>query len=49
MEITSEEEVIVKLGFEMEDSTYDMLVEWVKQEPTEEDYVNIAFRKALEN
>lgn len=50
IKITSEEEeVFVKLGLEMEDSTHDMLVKWGKEEATEEDYLNIAFRKALEN
>lgn len=37
----------VKLGLEMDDSTHAMLVEWGKEEATDEDYINIAISNGL--
>ena len=40
--VSEEEEMHVKLGLEMEDSTHDMLVKWGKEVASDEDYVRIA-------
>ena len=34
---------------EMDDDTYKMLVEWGKEEATDDDYVNIAMKAGLTN
>ena len=40
--VSEEEEMHVKLGLEMEDTTHDMLVKWGKEVASDEDYVRIA-------
>lgn len=45
--VSEEEEMHVKLGLEMDDSTHAMLVEWGKEEATDEDYINIAISNGL--
>ena len=47
--VSEEEEMHVKLGMEMEDSTHDMLVKWGKEVATDEDYINIALTDALKH
>ena len=37
----------IKLGLEMDDSTHVMLVDWGKEEASDEDYINIAIRNGL--
>ena len=46
--IKTEDEVFTKLELEMEDSTYDMLVKWGKEEATDDDYISVALRCGLE-
>jgi hypothetical protein len=45
--VSEEEEMHVKLGLEMEDSTHDVLVKWGKEVATDEDYLNIAVQAGL--
>jgi len=45
--VSEEEEMHVKLGLEMEDSTHDMLVKWGKELATDEDYIEIAVQAGL--
>ena len=46
--VSEEEEMHVKLGLEMEDSTHDMLVKWGKEVASDEDYIGIAMSHGLE-
>ena len=43
------EEVFVRLGLEMEDSTYSMLVKWGKEIATDDDFVQIAIENGIKN
>ena len=47
--VSEEEEMHVKLGLEMEDTTHDMLVKWGKEVATDEDYINIALTAGLKH
>ena len=47
--VSEEEEMHVKLGLEMEDSTHDMLVKWGKEVATDEDYINIAISDGIKH
>ena len=47
--VSEEEEMHVKLGLEMEDSTHDMLVKWGKEVASDEDYINIAIINGLKH
>ena len=47
--VSEEEELFVKLGLEMEDSTHDMLVKWGKEVATDEDYVQIAISSGIKH
>ena len=40
--VKTSEETFVNMELEMNDDTHDMLVEWGKEEATDQDYVNIA-------
>jgi len=46
--VSEEEELHVKLGLEMEDETYDMLVKWGKEVASDEDYVRIAIDAGIQ-
>ena len=46
--VSEEEEMHVKLGLEMEDETYDMLVKWGKEVASDEDYVRIAIDAGIQ-
>ena len=46
--LSEEEEMHVKFGLEMEDSTHDMLVKWGKEVASDEDYIGIAIKAGLE-
>ena len=45
--VKTTEETLVRMELEMDDETHDMLVNWGKQEATDEDYVGIAIRCGL--
>ena len=47
--VSEEEELHVKLGLEMEDTTHDMLVKWGKEVASDEDYINIALTDGLKH
>ncbi len=47
--VSEEEEMHVKLGLEMEDTTHDMLVKWGKEVASDEDYINIAITAGLKH
>ena len=47
--VSEEEEMHVKLGLEMEDTTHDMLVKWGKEVASDEDYINIALIDGLKH
>jgi len=47
--VSEEEEMHVKLGLEMEDTTHDMLVKWGKEVASDEDYINIAISAGLKH
>ena len=47
--LSEEEEMHVKLGLEMEDTTHDMLVKWGKEVASDEDYINIAITAGLKH
>jgi len=47
--VSEEEEMHVKLGLEMEDSTHKMLVKWGKEVASDEDYINIAISAGLKH
>ena len=47
--VSEEEEMHVKLGLEMEDTTHDMLVKWGKEVATDEDYINIALTDGIKH
>jgi len=47
--VSEEEEMHVKLGLEMEDTTHDMLVKWGKEVASDEDYINIALTAGLKH
>ena len=47
--VSEEEEMFVKLGLEMEDSTHDMLVKWGKEIATDDDYIQIAIHAGLKD
>ena len=47
--VSEEEEMHVKLGLEMEDSTHKMLVKWGKEVASDEDYINIAISDGLKH
>ena len=47
--VSEEEEMHVKLGLEMEDSTHDMLVKWGKEVASDEDYINIAISDGIKH
>ena len=47
--VSEEEEMHVKLGLEMEDTTHDMLVKWGKEVASDEDYIEIAVRAGLKH
>ena len=47
--VSEEEEMHVKLGLEMEDSTHDMLVKWGKKVASDEDYINIAISAGIKH
>ena len=47
--VSEEEEMHVKLGLEMEDTTHDMLVKWGKEVATDEDYINIAISDGIKH
>ena len=47
--VSEEEEMHVKLGLEMEDSTHDMLVKWGKEVASDEDYINIALTDGIKH
>ena len=47
--LSEEEEMHVKFGLEMEDSTHDMLVKWGKEVATDEDYINIAISDGIKH
>ena len=47
--VSEEEEMHVKLGLEMEDTTHDMLVKWGKEVASDEDYINIAIDAGLKH
>ena len=47
--VSEEEEMHVKLGLEMEDETYDMLVKWGKEIASDEDYISIAITDGLKH
>lgn len=45
--VSQEEEMHVKMKLEMDDSTHEFLVEWGKEEASDEDYINVAIRNGL--
>ena len=47
--VSEEEEMHVKLGLEMEDTTHDMLVKWGKEIASDEDYINIAISDGIKH
>ena len=47
--VSEEEEMHVKLGLEMEDTTHDMLVKWGKEVASDEDYINIALTDGIKH
>ena len=47
--VSEEEEMHVKLGLEMEDTTHDMLVKWGKEVASNEDYINIALTAGIKH
>jgi len=47
--VSEEEEMHVKFGLEMEDSTHDMLVKWGKEVASDEDYINIAISDGIKH
>ena len=47
--VSEEEEMHVKLGLEMEDSTHDMLVKWGKEVASDEDYIDIAISDGIKH
>ena len=47
--VSEEEEMHVKLGLEMEDTTHDMLVKWGKEVASDEDYINIAISDGIKH
>ena len=47
--VSEEEEMHVKLGMEMEDSTHKMLVKWGKEVASDEDYINIAISDGIKH
>ena len=47
--VSEEEEMHVKLGLEMEDTTHKMLVKWGKEVASDEDYINIAISDGIKH
>jgi len=47
--VSEEEELFVKMGLEMEDTTHDMLVKWGKEVASDEDYINIALTDGIKH
>jgi len=47
--VSEEEEMHVKLGLEMENTTHDMLVKWGKEVASNEDYINIALTAGIKH
>ena len=47
--VSEEEEMHVKLGLQMEDTTHDMLVKWGKEVASNEDYINIALTAGIKH
>ena len=47
--VSEEEEMHVKLGLEMEDTTHKMLVKWGKEVASDEDYINIALTAGIKH
>jgi hypothetical protein len=46
--VKTTDETFVKMELEMDDDTHAMLVQWGKQEATDEDYVSVAITRGLE-